>query len=409
MADRVFYGFYDESKRFDRDEDDLFQDLYDEMENFLPPPPDHTLPPQPQPQRRTTHHPLPPIATGIVNPYSGSDPEKTALASFLATQSHTDILRHFMGFPIPNAPAGLETALLIGLDAEWWEKEPKPLTELGVAQLQPSAAIPYGTVGAHAENIFKGLSVMHARVKEYAHLRNRFRGAGDPEIFHFGTSTFIDVSAVGSMLTDIFLPSPSLDHIDNIKPVIFIGHAVDSDFEKIQEACGVDLLACGSIVKVIDTQVLAKENNIFPPKGANISLKHLLQHFHISPQNLHMAGNDIAYTMIAAVLTALNPNLYPAQPPLGDERMGFPKAVVNGRNVKDVMLEVMQFTKLVGAPLMNWGQLVFCTRCDRDNHFAAQCRAFVSCEDCAASDDARKRFNARTHKTEKCVLAKGGQ
>lgn len=47
---------------------------------------------------------------------------------------------------------------------------------------------------------------------------------------------------------------------------------MDSDFEKLYHTLGIDLLQFEAIIKIIDTQVLAKEVGIYGPKGKVISL-----------------------------------------------------------------------------------------------------------------------------------------
>lgn len=127
------------------------------------------------------------------------------------------------------------------------------------------------TPTAHAENVLTELRVAHARVMEHAHLLNKFSGTGNPENFHFGTTVFIKAEKARKVLVDTFCrlmdgPKPTL------RPIIFVGHAVDSDFEKLNHALGIDLLQFGAIIKVIDTQVLAKEAGIYGAKGKVISL-----------------------------------------------------------------------------------------------------------------------------------------
>lgn len=253
---------------------------------------------------------FPPTKAPIGNPYKSNDPRMAVLAHFLDQHTELEILRHFLGYPIEGAPKTINEILLIGLDTEWWEKDPKPTTEFGVGEFRTESLI--GLVpGVHAENILTDIRVAHARIIPHAHLMNKYPGAGNPEAFHFGSTVFVNPEEARVALTNI-LARPSSESPNMIRPVIFIGHAISSDFEQMVKTFGIDLLELGSIVKVIDTQDLAKQANIKGSKGPNISLKDLLAHFNITGPNLnlHTAGNDIAYTMMLAILIALKKELY---------------------------------------------------------------------------------------------------
>ncbi|KAJ4378043.1 hypothetical protein N0V83_000873 [Neocucurbitaria cava] len=217
------------------------------------------------------------------------------LTEYLQYYSDGDVLRHFLGAPIPLAPPLLNEATIICLDAEWYFKDPKPTTEIGIAELTVRGIAP----NVHAENILSSIRVDHARIMPHAHLQNTFPGAGDPEAFYFGRTKFVTIPEARQVILNTFVRPR---HIDNgeLQPIILVGHAVDNDYDHIKEAFGIDLESYGTIVKVIDTQVMAKNANIEGPNGPNIGLKNLLAHFNIEIPNLHTAGNDAAGTLIAA-------------------------------------------------------------------------------------------------------------
>ncbi|CAO2647594.1 Nn.00g085160.m01.CDS01 [Neocucurbitaria sp. VM-36] len=312
------------------------------------------------------------------------------LTDALQYQSDNNVLRHFLGFPILGAQTSLNEAAVVCLDAEWWQKDPKPITELGVAELMSRGITP----SVHAENILTGIRVAHARIMPYAHLQNTFPGAGDPEQFHFGTSKFVTLNEAKQVLINTFVRPRQYTHDGELQPIILIGHAVENDFDHIKQVFGIDLRSYGTIVKVIDTQVMAQNAGIKGPNGPYISLKDLLAHFNIHIDVLHTAGNDAAGTLIAAVLIALKDALYP-------HAIEKPPATVRGRNIQDVVQWVMDIgTSLPSPP---WGRELFCTRCDRDNHVRADCFARLECTICQKSGVMRL-FNARrTHSTAKCL------
>jgi hypothetical protein len=322
------------------------------------------------------------------NPFIPALDSNTHLAMVLASRTGGDVIRHFCGFPIMGAPPTLNQAAVVCLDMEWWYKEPRPITELGIAELMVKGEAP----DVHAENILTGIQVAHARVTPHAHLRNNFKNAGDPEKFDFGTSKFVSEDEAEQVLINTFVRTRPSD--GSLQPIILVGHAVENEFQEIQRAFQVDLRSYGTVVKVIDTQVMAKEANILGPKGPNIGLRDLLAYYNIHIKNLHTAGNDAAGTLFAAVLTALRDGLYPTR----NERL---PATVQGRMMQDVVDRVMAIGKELPSP--PWGTEVFCSRCDRDNHFRAKCYAKVSCTICAGSGVVLLFKNRKTHNTSKCL------
>ncbi|PZD27189.1 hypothetical protein A1F97_10780, partial [Pyrenophora tritici-repentis] len=223
------------------------------------------------------------------------------LKEFLQDKSANEILGHFFGAPMVNDPSGrLNDAAIISIDTEWWQKDPNPVTELGISELQSKFVFP----SVHATNILTGVQTAHARLKPHAHLINKFPGAGDPEKFELGTTKFVTEEEAKQVLIDAFV-RPHLEDPTYLQPIILVGHAVENEFEHILEAFGVDLLSYGTIVKVIDTQAMAKDAGILGPKGPLISLGDLISHFNLTVPNLHSAGNDAAATLMAAVLVSL--------------------------------------------------------------------------------------------------------
>jgi hypothetical protein len=311
------------------------------------------------------------------------------LAGALANQGDADVLRHFIGFPFLGAPAALNEAAIVCLDIEWWQKEPKLTTEIGIAEIMAKGLFP----SVHAENILTGIQVAHARPIPYAHLLNNFTGAGDPEIFHFGTTKFVTAEEAKQVIINTFV-RPRVGGDGSLQPIILVGHAVDNEFDHIQRAFGVDLRSYGTVVKVIDTQAMASNAGIHGPKGPSIGLRDLLEHFNINISNLHTAGNDAAGTLIAAVLLALKAGLYPASP-------GKPPAIVQGRNMQDVVESVMAIGKSMPPP--PWGCELYCTRCGRDNHVRKTCFAKVWCTICRDSGVVRLYNAHKTHTTANCT------
>jgi hypothetical protein len=245
----------------------------------------------------------------------------------------------------------------------------------------------------HAENILSGMRVAHARIMPNAHLQNNYKDAGDPENFTFGHTKFVTMEEAKEILMATFLRTrPAADNSTAFQPIILIGHAVSNFFEHVKHSFGINLQSYDTIIKVIDTQNLAKDMNMYGPKGPNISLQDLLAHFKLRLPNLHTAGNDAAGTLIAAVLTSLRDDIY---------MHGIPQAVVVNRDIQDVVECVQALGKSLPAP--PWGREKFCTKCDRENHGRHECRAKVLCLKCAHSGVVKLCRSRKTHKTSKCA------
>jgi hypothetical protein len=278
------------------------------------------------------------------------------LASMLAHKSSAEILRNFLGFPILDASGRLNMAAVVCLDAEWWMKDPKPTTELGISELMAKNLFPT----AHAGNIITSIQTAHARIIPNAHLLDVFPGAGNPEYFNFGTTKFVTMEEAKQVLINTFV-RPSPGDLSNLQPIILIGRAVENEFQHLQRAFSVDLRSYGTILKVIDTQVIAQEAGIMGPNGPYISLSDLFAHFNIYISNLHSAGHDAAGTLIAAILIALKDKLYPG---VGTRK---PPLTVNGQKCQHVVNALQHPDFKSYAPA--WGKEVYCSRCDRDGHF----------------------------------------
>lgn len=375
----------------------------------------NTLPP-PNHQNQTTHlHPIASMRYSVPQPLEPTNVlELQNLTRWLADFTQTDILRHFLNHTLPNAPAILSEAVIVALDTEWFQDQPQALTEIGIAELDwkhPNCNVYANAPGghyAHAAEKLGGIEVQHYRVIEFAHLSNSFKGCGDPEGFQFGTTEYVGRFTVPDLLTATF--QRYLPH-GRFRPVIFLGHAIANDFAHLQNATGVDLMSYGTIVSILDTQTLALEAGISNGRGLQIGLKDLLKHFHLPPRdprpcaalnedlNLHTAGNDAAYTLIAAVLVALKPFIYPYGV---FEHMGNPSPTCPVSHIMGVVQMVREASSARASRRPLLGMTVFCTRCEGRNHAAKQCMAVLKCDLCAKSPSQALRRLWRSHGTQRC-------
>lgn len=306
----------------------------------------------------------------------------------LKNLKQTQIVQHFLGHKIPQAPLSLDDAVIVGLDIEWLDVgSTKYVNELGFSVIDTRDITP----NSGPWDVLNTMKTYHLRIKEYAHMTNTHLCGGRPDKFQFGHTQFVDKNQVAPFVHDMFSYTKHDSPLAQCKnpvclikrPVIFLGHAVDNDIDVLKEHFDIDLGALSSIVTTIDSQVMAEEACIRSTKGRLISLKDLIARFGLEEEFLHTAGNDIAYTAIAAFLTAAQ-TLAPDAPSISVEAT----ASLNSLKLKE--LKALSTT----TPLPMIGIPVFCVRCDSTAHMVENCDADVSCEKCATKGD---------HNSAKCI------
>jgi hypothetical protein len=330
------------------------------------------MPPFQGPELRMPYQPVPP-------------PELKAVleAEQLKGLTQTAILSHWLHqWNIPFADSvttnacgqSLRNAIIIGLDAEWYEHDASYITELGVSILDPNF------INIQAADspwiIAKGLVNHHVRIKENAHMVNSELCTGFPDKFQFGETSYVSVQEAKDMLLSAFVKT---DHRGRLRPVIFIGHAISNDYEVIKERFGLDIASLGVVVATLDTQVLASGKQL-APAGRAIRLKDLLGHFEIQEPYLHNAGNDIVSTMVAALVIASPQPVTPTHP---------------ASAYADLKTYLKNTSKCI------YGQPRFCTRCSSSMHTLKYCNVRVYCAHCG--EEPAPLQPAGTHSQEKCL------
>ncbi|KAF2657712.1 hypothetical protein K491DRAFT_776939 [Lophiostoma macrostomum CBS 122681] len=300
--------------------------------------------------------------------------------------SQLRILQHFLGRRLPYAPHALEDAVFVGLDAEWFERGSKDITELGFSILDSRNI----TTSLYSQEGIWGalqhMQVKHIRLRETAHMVNTKLCPGRPDKFAFGETRFVHMDEARNILQEAFI-HPINEYGSGNRPVIFIGHAVDNDIEMMKQHFGIDLNDLGTIVATLDTQILAQEAHLCP-NWKKMCLKDLLRVFGLCEKYLHTAGNDIAYTMIAALLTATF-DMQEDASWLGDAMAG------------QTHVEYLK-EEIAAQPQPSFGISTFCTRCDATDHFVPDCTLPVHCDKCAEATTRAR--HAHTHKTSKCGI-----
>lgn len=90
--------------------------------------------------------------------------------------------------------------IFIAIDVEAYEREPKPVTEIGVATLDTRDLSDVAS-GTNGEAWQGAIRARHFRIAEYKHLVNKDFVNGCPEHFEFGRSEMIGRDKIGSKVS----------------------------------------------------------------------------------------------------------------------------------------------------------------------------------------------------------------
>ncbi|KAF2870039.1 hypothetical protein BDV95DRAFT_595609 [Massariosphaeria phaeospora] len=304
------------------------------------------------------------------------------LRRFLATQSQTEILRLALGVPNPDAPELAKHLIVNTIDCESFVHDHTRVTEVGLVSFSGNDTRPLiSRPTAHAENILQQCYFYHFRILANAHCVNRTFCKGEPENNHFGHTRFVTESQLKDVLDDAFgWPIDPAKPELGFCPVVFLGHAISNDLSMLNRAVGFNSSSLGTVVATIDTQDIANENGI-RGAGDNIGLTSLAARFGFATRDAHTAGNDTAYTLIAAVQMALQDKL--------------PEGV---KSMQKVIHDLADYSQMSSSS--DFGIANFCTRCGQyGDHRRPECRERVRCAKCATAGRGKA---IRTHTTAMC-------
>jgi hypothetical protein len=326
-----------------------------------------------------------------------------------------DILRYILGLYTAQFPAIANNIRLVMIDTEH-HAHSHTLTEVGFVEgITENLREKTKNPGPHGENVLQSLTYSHFRIKEHAHLRNRYeyggangKSRGDPSKyvlrsdrrqsswlttsrFGFGETRYVTASKMREILNTKFYQlidssNPQLGYC----PVIALGHAVKNDQTVLKKDFGYDWPS--TIVRTIDSQQITREITAIN----QISLHNLMECLDVEMQNSHCSGDDIAYTGSAAIIVALRHRLYPPH--------GLFRNYPAPKTTQQVMQDLSTHCKDVAATIPEGGKpgiANFCDRCGSEEHSRKEdCHAKVECAHCKLEH--HRRSIAKTHKTELC-------
>jgi len=310
------------------------------------------------------------------------------LSKALLTKNSQEVLSHCLGLsPLSNVPSLADNTILICFDTESWTSNHSAITEIGVSTFDSRDMRALATPGLHGEHLLQQMYFYHARIQEHAHLLNIKFCVGNPDANRFGQTRFLKKEQARGMLKEMFAwPIDAEKPELGFCPVVVMGHALHGDMDLLRSALGFDADALGTVVSVIDTQVLARECGFTLRK--QIGLRDLVGLCGFQYRDAHTASNDAAMTLIAAV------------------QMVLPAALKPDDGGLQHVLDRVETASQMQA--WSWGDDLYCLRCGnyghtKDDHGGRKCRAKVKCMHCAASIKEKRRRAAGTHRTEVCI------
>jgi hypothetical protein len=199
--------------------------------------------------------------------------------------------------------------VFVCIDLEAYEFAQEKITEVGVSVLDSRHVV--GTdPGPDGSEWLSKITTRHLITREYKHLVNKRFVHGCPDKFNFGKSEIVFLNRIHTTLTQLFAnPSPGsvLATDKGPRKLILVGHGLSNDTAYLSKL-KFDPHAKGNIIQDVDTQ------RFVGTKKQTVGLSRLMTGLGVSPENLHNAGNDAAYTLQALVLMTVqhtnNPGAY---------------------------------------------------------------------------------------------------
>lgn len=274
-------------------------------------------------------------------------------------------------------------AVIIGIDAEWYEHDSDYITELGITIIDPRNIPEH--LWPNPWKVVDGMIAAHFRIKENAHMINGDLCPGRPDQFQFGTTKFLALKEASDMLADV------LNRHDEGEPrlILLLGHDVGNDVRMLEKHFNVDWDATGEVL-LIDTQNIAVDTGYASP-GERIGLSRLIGKFGIEEEYLHNAGNDIVCTSMAALGMIGN---HVIDDPDNAGKAYYKDLRVYLKSTPDWLLGDTRKHMVTPSSLLKSRTKKWCTNCEVGRHDNSQCRERYKCKTCGE----------KTHTTKKCLI-----
>jgi hypothetical protein len=289
------------------------------------------------------------------------------------------IFRHCLGIQriarIPHVASGIANyTIVVCIDTEHWTLNSDEMTELGVGTIATQDVLSLSrsqNIGEHGENLMRQAQFYLFRLKEKVHLKTSNENSRGPLGNRFGQARFASFSEMRTILKNEFFVKPIVGEqslVNYHHPIIVLGHALGHDTDHLNgKDLGFDVSTIGTIVRYIDTQEIAKQCGVWRNTPDKIGLSKLVGKLGVQHTDPHTAANDVARTMISAILLTI---------PIA--------AMFNcARSPNEVALDLETYTQTNFVSV--GGDVNYCGKCASTAHIDEDCLAKgLICTECVS-------------------------
>ncbi|KAL4992169.1 hypothetical protein BDW68DRAFT_197387 [Aspergillus falconensis] len=195
--------------------------------------------------------------------------------------------------------------VFISVDVEVHERSHLQVTEVGISTLDTRDLIGVAP-GMNGEEWQSRIQSRHLRVKEYRNHANHLYVRGCPASFEFGTSEWVASDDLSNAVQTCFALPSFLEGADKkLRPLVLVGHSLDSDIQYL-ELANVDILGNSGVCQFADRIDTAASFQLLRGETEPRSLGAVIGELGMTGWNLHNAGNDARYTLQALVAMLIN-------------------------------------------------------------------------------------------------------
>ncbi|KAL4735456.1 hypothetical protein BDV11DRAFT_173801 [Aspergillus similis] len=196
-------------------------------------------------------------------------------------------------------------AIFISVDIEVHERSHSQVTEIGISTLDTRDLIGIAP-GTNGEEWQSRIQSRHLRVKEYGNHANHLYVRGCPANFEFGTSEWVASDDLSNAVQACFaLPSFFNGADKRLRPLVLVGHSLDSDIQYLKLA-NVHIQGNPGVSQFVDRIDIAASFQLLRGETEPRSLGAVIGELGMTGWNLQNAGNDARYTLQALVAMLIN-------------------------------------------------------------------------------------------------------
>ncbi|EMD88846.1 hypothetical protein COCC4DRAFT_60486 [Bipolaris maydis ATCC 48331] len=265
--------------------------------------------------------------------------------------------------------------IVVCLDCEHWSNNTEETTEVGIATFSRqdvASLVDRGDFGDFGEHLLQQVQFYLLRLIETSHLPNQNPLSRGVLGNRFGKGRFVTFAQARQILHDLFVqPIKGVPGSKGNRPIVVLGHDVSHDKNNLKhKAIEFDMDPLGTVVRYIDTQVLAREGKCWNmPRKEQIGLKRLVENLWFEHSDPHTAANDAGRTLICAFQIGLGKHYCRDHP-------------------RYRMLEVA--TDIERYSVANFksigGVEEYCWRCGQSGHMKSACTATgLHCDECKSN------------------------